>query len=211
MHPSVPKMKTTRLNSHRRAKMQDNRAQIIQATCRVVNFSVFIAGRKHLSGDDTSRCPSNSTRISVSIKDIVLAATRNQFISCKLTEIKESFEWGVTQATRFFSAPVAIFVCRAPPRVWSRRKNVRPTSPPTNYGNDTFKCGSSNASPSSVFASVVTVTQETKYWVLGDGCHSSYKTGLGPEDEEPHSPQQHIVQPLQQRWSCMINNCMVTL
>lgn len=92
MHPSVLKMKTTRLNSHRRAKMQDNRAQIIQATCRVVNFSVFIAGRQHLSGDDTSRCPSNSTRISVSIKDIVLAATRNQFISCKLTEIKERFE-----------------------------------------------------------------------------------------------------------------------
>lgn len=111
-----------------------------------------------------------------------------------------------------FSAPVAIFVCRAPPRVWSRRKNVRPTSPPTNYGNDTFKCGSSNASPSSVFAcSVVTVTQETKYWVLGDGCHSSYETGLGREDQEPHSPQQHIVQPSQQLWSCMINNCMVTL
>lgn len=72
--------------------MQDNRAQIIQAMCRVVNFSVFIAGRKHLSGDDTSRCPSNSARISMSIKDIILAATRNKFISCKLTEIKKSFE-----------------------------------------------------------------------------------------------------------------------
>lgn len=149
MHPSVLKMKTTRLNSHRRAKMQDNRAQIIQATCRVVNFSVFIAGRKHLSGDDTSRCPSNSTRISVSIKDIVLAATRNQFISCKLTEIKESFE-GELASHSLLLRRLSLFLSAELPLEFG---SVVKTSP-TNYRNDTFKCSSSNASPSSV----VTVT-----------------------------------------------------